>query len=322
MTTLNLTGGDENRLTGDLINVIGNDDTISFSLCGQCTIVSMGNDQTIGVSEVGSCDDNLYLLGKDDSLCFAYLYPTPCCRLLISRCGDSELAMWLICCRLSWPPRRGPMDMACPDHRSDRHPFHEHTDTASVTRPRSHLMFDGQIARLAQGHDCWLVRCLWDGWVSLARLPARLRGETLLSSLLWTGQPPPANIVVVAELWGGHGDALCMVRYLPLLTECGYRVGYKCAQPGLGKLLRQSFPSDLHFQDEAHIKNNKPVPLRAPTYLFQQQYLCRAFNGKLTPRGVGSGRPNQKLEYRPRKKVNPYVPEKPYLRADPARVEH
>lgn len=75
MTTLNLTGGDENRLTGDLINVIGNDDTISFSLCGQCTIVSMGNDQTIGVSEVGSCDDNLYLLGKDDSLCFAYLYP-------------------------------------------------------------------------------------------------------------------------------------------------------------------------------------------------------------------------------------------------------
>ena len=96
-----------------------------------------------------------------------------------------------------------------------------------------------------------------------------------------------------------------MVRYLPLLTECGYRVGYKCAQPGLGKLLRQSFPSDLHFQDEAHIKNNKPVPLRAPTYLFQQQYLCRAFNGKLTPRGVGSGRPNQKLEYRPRKKVNP-----------------
>ena len=183
-------------------------------------------------------------------------------------------------------------------------------------------MFDGQIARLAQGHDCWLVRCLWDGWVSLARLPARLRGETLLSSLLWTGQPPPANIVVVAESWGGHGDALCMVRYLPLLTECGYRVGYKCAQPGLGKLLRQSFPSDLHFQDEAHIKNNKPVPLRAPTYLFQQQYLCRAFNGKLTPRGVGSGRPNQKLEYRPRKKVNPYVPEKPYLRADPARVEH
>ena len=112
MTTLNLTGGDENRLTGDLINVIGNDDTISFSLCGQCTIVSMGNDQTIGVSEVGSCDDNLYLLGKDDSLCFAYLYPTPCCRLLISRCGDSELAMWLICCRLSRPPRRGPMDMA------------------------------------------------------------------------------------------------------------------------------------------------------------------------------------------------------------------
>jgi hypothetical protein len=76
VTTLNLTGGDENRLTGDLINVIGNDHTISFSQCGQDTIVAYGNDDSISVSRIGSCDDNLYLLGGSDTLCFAYLYPT------------------------------------------------------------------------------------------------------------------------------------------------------------------------------------------------------------------------------------------------------
>ena len=51
--------------TGDLINVIGNDDTTLSLLRWQGTIVSMGNDQTIGVSEVGSWDDNLDLLGID-----------------------------------------------------------------------------------------------------------------------------------------------------------------------------------------------------------------------------------------------------------------
>ena len=53
--------------------------------------------------------------------------------------------------------------------------FHDNTETASVTCPRSLLTFDGQIARLAQGHDRWLVRRLVDGvglacQVALARL--------------------------------------------------------------------------------------------------------------------------------------------------------
>ena len=139
---------------------------------------------------------------------------------------------------------------------------------------------------------------------------------------IWSGQPPPANVVIVAEPWAGHGDALCLVRYLPLWTQAGYDVGYKCANPGLGKLLRQSFPSDLHFRDEANIKNKRPVAMHVPTYLFQQMYLPGAFNGKLTPHGVGSGRPSQKLEFRPQKKWKTYVPDKPYLRAAPGRIEY
>lgn len=74
MSTLNLTGGNETRLTGDLINVIGNDHTISFSDCGACSIVATGNNESIDVSKVGSCDDNLSILGQHDTLCFAYLF--------------------------------------------------------------------------------------------------------------------------------------------------------------------------------------------------------------------------------------------------------
>ena len=156
----------------------------------------------------------------------------------------------------------------------------------------------------------------------LARCLARFASVAPLDAPIWSGQPPPANIVVVAEPWAGHGDALCLVRYLSLWTQAGYNVGYKCANPGLGKLLRQSFPSDLHFRDEANIKNKRPVAMHVPTYLFQQMYLPRAFNGKLTPHGVGSGAPHQKLEYRPHKKIKAYVPAGPYLRAVPARIEH
>lgn len=111
------------------------------------------------------------------------------------------------------------------------------------------------------------------------------------------------------------------MRYLPLLTQAGYEVSFKCSKPGLGKLLRQSLGDGPQFKDELTIKNSS-MPLHAPTFLFQMMYLPRAFNGKLTPGGVGSGRPSQKLEYKSRKKTKPYIPSHPYLRADPARVEH
>jgi hypothetical protein len=158
------------------------------------------------------------------------------------------------------------------------------------------------------------------GW--LARFLGRLVSQTPLTAPIWSGQPPPANVVIVAEPWAGHGDALCLVRYLPLWAQAGYNVGYKCSNPGLGNLLRQSFPSDLRFQDEASIKNKKSAAIQVPTYLFQQMYLPRAFNGKLMPHGVGSGAPHKKLEYRPQKKIKAYVPDKPYLRAAPGRIEY
>jgi hypothetical protein len=156
----------------------------------------------------------------------------------------------------------------------------------------------------------WFARCL-----------ARLTSETPTGAPIWSGQPPPARIIVVGEPWGGHGDAICLARYLPLLEQAGYQVAYKCGIPGLSKLLAQSFAGGLEFRDEM-ISKKKSAPLPVPTFLLQQMYIARAFNGKLTPHGFGSGAPHQKLEYRPRKKVKAYVPEKPYLRADPYRVAY
>jgi hypothetical protein len=78
MSLIHFDATTDNYLTDESNNFVlftGNDDTMSFSACGQSTIVSAGNDQTISVSKVGSCDDNLYLLGNNDSLGFAYLFP-------------------------------------------------------------------------------------------------------------------------------------------------------------------------------------------------------------------------------------------------------
>lgn len=77
MATLTFNATTDNYLShesGDVVMFTGNDDTMSFSQCGQTSIVSTGNDQTIYVSQVGSCNDNLTTLGHNTTLVFNDLF--------------------------------------------------------------------------------------------------------------------------------------------------------------------------------------------------------------------------------------------------------
>jgi hypothetical protein len=60
--------------TGNFVSFTGNNDTMSFSAVGESTIMAMGNNQAIYVTKVGTCDDNLFLMGKNEQLVFAYLF--------------------------------------------------------------------------------------------------------------------------------------------------------------------------------------------------------------------------------------------------------
>lgn len=60
--------------TGNFVSFTGNNDTMSFSAVGQSTIMAMGNNQTISVSKVGSCDDNLFAMGSNDTFVFNDLF--------------------------------------------------------------------------------------------------------------------------------------------------------------------------------------------------------------------------------------------------------
>src|SRR5579859_876445 len=62
-------------VSGDVVTFTGNNDTMSFSACGDTAIFSEGDNQTISLSKVGSCDDNIYLWGQNTTLGFNDLFP-------------------------------------------------------------------------------------------------------------------------------------------------------------------------------------------------------------------------------------------------------
>jgi len=61
----------------------------------------------------------------------------------------------------------------------------------------------------------------------------------------WTGEPPikedGSQVLIHVHSEAGSGDNLCMIRYLRVLAEQGYKVRYECA-PDMVDLVRYSMP--------------------------------------------------------------------------------
>jgi hypothetical protein len=119
----------------------------------------------------------------------------------------------------------------------------------------------------------------------------------------WSGEPPPACLLVLQDE-GGAGDALCLVRYLPLLDRAGYRTVFRCrSTEGLGRLLRSSF-KDFDW------------PFTGPRYSLSMMLLPAVFGGQTVPRKA------RQAIHKPQLWHKPYVPSAPYLHAEPGRIQY
>ena len=123
----------------------------------------------------------------------------------------------------------------------------------------------------------------------------RVENEPILAPT-WQGEPAPANIIATQEL-SGHGDILCGVRYLPLLSRAGYRPSFRCARPGFRRLLEYSFrdePSSPFLPGLVEL--NYQIPLG---------YLpALVFNGRIIPRKVAA---HENVLRKPYGRFKPYV---------------
>jgi hypothetical protein len=144
----------------------------------------------------------------------------------------------------------------------------------------------------------------------IARAWARATSDTApIECPKWQGEPPPGQILVVQEPGtSSRGDVICMVRYLPLLRRRGYGIGFRCLHRGLARLLDYSFADEQMIPEYSF--DGEPAPVLGPSYHIDMMDLPAAFNGAVP-------RPVRRTE----KKKPPYCPPKPYLRADPERVD-